>query len=136
LLLLGFKLFGTSLNYTRHNNMGLDAASLFNVNGMVAIITGGSSGIGATWAHALDQNGAAKVFILGRRENKLKEVAAAAVCIPSLGLLETHFSLTQNTTKPFPILPPGIIILYAEGHQFLRPFFNYIVYSVVNCSER
>ncbi|KAI2617478.1 NAD(P)-binding protein [Hypoxylon sp. NC1633] len=58
--------------------MGLDAASLFNVNGMVAIITGGSSGIGVTWAHALDQNGAAKVFILGRRENKLKEVAAAA----------------------------------------------------------
>lgn len=94
LVLLGFKLFGVSLSYTREYNMGLDAASLFNVNGMVAIITGGSSGIGVTWAHALDQNGAAKVFILGRRENKLKEVAAAAVRIPLLALPETHFSLT------------------------------------------
>ena len=62
--------------------MGLDAASLFHVKGMVAVITGASSGIGVTWAHALDENGAAKVFILGRREEKLKEVAAAAVCMP------------------------------------------------------
>lgn len=90
-MLSSFKLFGVSLSHTREYNMGLDAASLFNVNGMVAIITGGSSGIGVTWAHALDQNGAAKVFILGRRESKLKEVAAAAVCIPSLALSETHF---------------------------------------------
>lgn len=122
-MLLGFKLFGVSLSYTREYNMGLDAASLFNVNGMVAIITGGSSGIGVTWAHALDQNGAAKVFILGRRENKLKEVAAAAVCIPSLVLPETHFSLTQNTTKTFPISPPGIIILYAKVQSASSAFF-------------
>lgn len=85
--------------------MGLDAASLFHVNGMVAIITGGSSGIGATWAHALDQNGAAKVFILGRRENKLKEVAAAAVRLPSLALPEPNLSLPQNTAKTFSLLP-------------------------------
>lgn len=35
------------------------------------------------FANALDVNGASKVYILGRRMEKLQEVAAAAVC--SLG---------------------------------------------------
>jgi len=37
------------------------------------------SGIGAMMANALDVNGAAKVYIVGRRIEKLQEVAAAAV---------------------------------------------------------
>jgi NADP-dependent 3-hydroxy acid dehydrogenase YdfG len=57
----------------------LNAAQLFSVHGLVAIITGASSGLGEVMAHALDQNGASKVFILGRRESKLKEVASKAV---------------------------------------------------------
>jgi NADP-dependent 3-hydroxy acid dehydrogenase YdfG len=57
----------------------LDATQLFSVHGLVAVITGASSGLGAVMAHALDQNGASKVFILGRRESKLKEVASKAV---------------------------------------------------------
>lgn len=56
----------------------LDAAQLFSVKGLVAVVTGAGSGLGAYMAHALDVNGAAKVFILGRRESKLKEVAAKA----------------------------------------------------------
>jgi NADP-dependent 3-hydroxy acid dehydrogenase YdfG len=57
----------------------LDAAQLFSVKGLVAVITGASSGLGEVMAHDLDIKGAAKVFILGRRESKLREVAAAAV---------------------------------------------------------
>jgi NADP-dependent 3-hydroxy acid dehydrogenase YdfG len=57
----------------------LEAAQLFSVNGLVAVITGASSGLGEIMAHALDINGAAKVFILGRRESKLREVASRAV---------------------------------------------------------
>ncbi|KAG8161162.1 hypothetical protein KVR01_009426 [Diaporthe batatas] len=49
----------------------LDAAQLFSVKGLVAVVTGAGSGLGAFMAHALDVNGAAKVFILGRRESKL-----------------------------------------------------------------
>ncbi|KAM0715717.1 hypothetical protein Q7P37_009217 [Cladosporium fusiforme] len=56
----------------------LDAARLFSVKGLVAVITGAGSGLGESMAHALDVNGAAKVFILGRRESKLKEVASKA----------------------------------------------------------
>ena len=39
----------------------------------------GGTGIGAMFAKALDVNLAAKVYILGRRFDKLEEVAAAAV---------------------------------------------------------
>jgi hypothetical protein len=63
------------------NMSKLDAAQLFSVKGLVAVVTGASSGLGESMAHALDVNGAAKVFILGRRESKLKEVASKAVCI-------------------------------------------------------
>jgi NADP-dependent 3-hydroxy acid dehydrogenase YdfG len=62
----------------------LNTAQLFSVKGLVAVITGAGSGLGEVMAHALDVNGAAKVFILGRRESKLKEVASKAVCNDNL----------------------------------------------------
>ncbi|KAK5071250.1 hypothetical protein LTR64_007754 [Lithohypha guttulata] len=55
------------------------AADLFNVNGMVAVITGGGSGLGLYAARALDANGAKAVYIIGRRENTLQEAAKTAV---------------------------------------------------------
>jgi NADP-dependent 3-hydroxy acid dehydrogenase YdfG len=58
----------------------LEASQLFSVKGLVCVITGASSGLGAVMAHALDVNGAAKVYVLGRREIKLKQVASDAVC--------------------------------------------------------
>jgi NADP-dependent 3-hydroxy acid dehydrogenase YdfG len=57
----------------------LEAARLFSVKGLVAVVTGAGSGLGEVMANALDVNGAAKVFILGRRESKLGEVAFKAV---------------------------------------------------------
>lgn len=80
----------------------LEISKLFSVEGMVAVVTGGgtgkfvillplgpvyrsdrwltgkSPGLGLTMAQALDANGAAKVFIIGRREHKLKAAAASA----------------------------------------------------------
>ena len=55
----------------------IDAASLFSVHGLVAVITGGGSGLGAMMARALAVNGAQKVFIIGRREDSLKKVASS-----------------------------------------------------------
>lgn len=76
----------------------LSAATLFGVNGMVFVVSGGGSGelpshrcqsiaksdkgIGAMMAKALAVNGAAKVYILGRRLGKLEETAK--VSIPTL----------------------------------------------------
>ncbi|KAI1178290.1 short chain dehydrogenase [Nemania sp. FL0916] len=54
----------------------VSAGNLFNVNGLVAVVTGGGTGIGLMITKALAANGAAKVYILGRRQNKLQEAAS------------------------------------------------------------
>jgi len=53
----------------------IQAANLFNVNGLVAVITGGGSGIGLMMARALALNGAHKVYIVGRRKEVLEDAA-------------------------------------------------------------
>ncbi|KAL7622175.1 hypothetical protein AAE478_007678 [Parahypoxylon ruwenzoriense] len=53
----------------------LGAENLFNVTGMVAVVTGGGSGIGLMISKALAANGAARVYILGRRLANLAEAA-------------------------------------------------------------
>jgi len=65
----------------------LGVANLFNVKDMVFVITGGGSGLGEIMALALDNNGASKVFVLGRRQASLDAVASKAVSwsfMPSL----------------------------------------------------
>lgn len=47
------------------------AESLFDVEKIVAVVTGGGTGIGKVMAHALAANGAAAVYILGRRQEAL-----------------------------------------------------------------
>ncbi|KAJ5678050.1 Short-chain dehydrogenase/reductase SAT3 [Penicillium maclennaniae] len=56
----------------------LQASNLFSVQDRVAVITGGGSGLGRIIARALAINGASKVFVLGRREDALRETVAQA----------------------------------------------------------
>ena len=49
--------------------------TLFDVSGKVAVVTGGSSGIGAMMAQGLIENGA-KVYITARKEERLMAKAA------------------------------------------------------------
>lgn len=51
---------------------------LTDVSGLVAVVTGGGTGLGLIIARALEANGA-KVFITGRRQEKLDEAAKLAV---------------------------------------------------------
>ena len=53
----------------------LDVNNLFGVKGLVAVITGGGSGLGLAVAKALDANGAKAVYIIGRREESLKKAS-------------------------------------------------------------
>ncbi|OJK03623.1 hypothetical protein ASPACDRAFT_22287 [Aspergillus aculeatus ATCC 16872] len=54
----------------------VDSSTIFQVDGIVAVITGGGSGIGLTMTRALAANGAHKVYILGRRLEVLESAAA------------------------------------------------------------
>ncbi|KAI6355459.1 Short-chain dehydrogenase/reductase sat3 [Pyricularia grisea] len=64
------------------------AATLFRVDGIVAVITGGGTGIGLMMTKALVKNGAKKVYILGRRVDVLEKAveecgdAAKGVVVP------------------------------------------------------
>ncbi|XPS80621.1 hypothetical protein M3J07_012596 [Ascochyta lentis] len=54
----------------------LPASRLFRVDGLVAVVTGGGTGIGAMITAALAENGARRIYIVGRRMDKLNEVAS------------------------------------------------------------
>ncbi|KAI0835666.1 short chain dehydrogenase [Hypoxylon sp. FL0890] len=54
----------------------MDTSGLFRVDGIVAVVTGGGSGIGLVMAKALAGAGAKKVYILGRRREHLEKAAA------------------------------------------------------------
>jgi len=48
--------------------------NLYDLTGLIALVTGGGTGIGLMIAHGLAANGA-KVYITGRREDVLQKVA-------------------------------------------------------------
>jgi NADP-dependent 3-hydroxy acid dehydrogenase YdfG len=54
--------------------------NLTDVSGLVAVVTGGGTGLGLIIARALEANGA-RVFITGRRQEKLDEAAELAVSL-------------------------------------------------------
>ncbi|KAK8123897.1 Secoisolariciresinol dehydrogenase [Apiospora kogelbergensis] len=54
----------------------MDTSKLFRVDGMVAAVTGGGTGIGLVMARALLGAGAKKVYILGRRRDVLEKAAS------------------------------------------------------------
>jgi short-subunit dehydrogenase len=60
----------------------LEAASLFSCKGLVAVITGGSTGLGLMMAKALARNGASKIFILSRHLDVLEAAAKEIVRAP------------------------------------------------------
>lgn len=57
------------------NTAELEASSLFNLDGLVAVVTGGGTGIGSMIAQGLSANGA-KVYITGRRTSVLETTAS------------------------------------------------------------
>ncbi|KAI1649197.1 NAD(P)-binding protein [Daldinia loculata] len=54
----------------------METTSLFRVDGMIAVVTGGATGLGFMMAKALAGAGAKKVYILGRRKAVLESAAS------------------------------------------------------------
>ncbi|KAL3472589.1 short chain dehydrogenase/reductase family [Aspergillus californicus] len=71
--------------------------ALFDCTGLVAVVTGGGTGIGLVMARALEANGA-KVYIIGRRKETLDTAAAGSLygnIIPLQGDVSSKSSLEQ-----------------------------------------
>jgi len=76
----------------------IEAGKLFAVDGLVAVITGGGSGIGLMMARALALNGAHKVYIVGRRKDVLDKAAASVTTgniVPLVGDVTSKDSLAS-----------------------------------------
>ncbi|KAL3440070.1 hypothetical protein BJX65DRAFT_43461 [Aspergillus insuetus] len=73
-----------------------DINTLFGVKDLVAVVTGGGSGLGRVISHALATNGARRVYILGRRLNALHETASSHpdIIIPIVADVTDPASLT------------------------------------------
>ena len=71
-------------------------ANLTDITGLVAVVTGGGTGLGLTIARTLEENGAT-VFITGRRKDKLDAAASLAKTpgniIPIQGSTTSHDDL-------------------------------------------
>ncbi|KAK3699320.1 hypothetical protein LTR37_016472 [Vermiconidia calcicola] len=79
---------------TQHNYNRTD---LTDVSGLVAVVTGGGTGLGLIIARTLEANGA-KVYITGRRLEKLQEASKLAVqgnIFPIQGSTSSHDDLQQ-----------------------------------------
>ncbi|KAK7220820.1 hypothetical protein V2G26_008823 [Clonostachys chloroleuca] len=70
----------------------LSASTLFNVDNMVALVTGGGTGIGLMITKALVENGASKVYIAGRR----KEVLDSAVSSVGSNVIPIQCDVTSK----------------------------------------
>ncbi|KAF2795792.1 NAD(P)-binding protein [Melanomma pulvis-pyrius CBS 109.77] len=76
----------------------ISAGALFRVDGIVAVVTGGGSGIGLMITKALVANGAHRVYIVGRRRDVLEESARnvnADIVVPTIGDVTSRKSLLQ-----------------------------------------
>ncbi|RMJ26193.1 KR domain-containing protein [Aspergillus sp. HF37] len=74
----------------------LNASNLFSVKGLVAVVTGGGSGLGRTMALTLATNGASKVYVVGRRADALNETATLGprdIIVPVQGDISSQESL-------------------------------------------
>ncbi|KAK3052623.1 hypothetical protein LTR09_006104 [Extremus antarcticus] len=75
----------------------LNRTDLTSVSGLVAVVTGGGTGLGLIIARTLEANGA-KVFITGRRQDKLDEAVKLAQhgnIIPIQGSTTSHDDLQR-----------------------------------------
>ncbi|KAI1360294.1 short chain dehydrogenase [Xylaria arbuscula] len=73
----------------------MDVSTLFRVDGLVAVITGGGTGIGLVMAKALASSGA-KVYILGRRASTLEAAASLHASIIPIVCDVTSKASLQN----------------------------------------
>jgi NAD(P)-dependent dehydrogenase (short-subunit alcohol dehydrogenase family) len=76
-----------------------DFASLFSLSGKVAVVTGGSRGLGLHAASGLLQAGCSKVFITSRKASACAAAAAALNALPNLAPGARAYSVPADSSQ-------------------------------------
>jgi NAD(P)-dependent dehydrogenase (short-subunit alcohol dehydrogenase family) len=76
-----------------------DFASIFSLNGKVAVVTGGSRGLGLHAASGLLQAGCSKVFITSRKASACDAAVAALNALPNLAPGARAYSIPADSSK-------------------------------------
>ena len=93
------------------------ALSLFDISGRVAIVTGGSSGLGQTLARSLADLGA-KVAVVARRAERLEPLAKEVDGLAVVADLATDEAPGRVVAETAPALGPPEILVNAAGNIF------------------
>ncbi|KAM0420900.1 hypothetical protein ACHAPT_011289 [Fusarium lateritium] len=132
------------------------STNLFDVRGIVAVVTGGGSGLGLFMTRALAENGAKKVYIIGRRkevlENAVKEIgldnvipvqcdvtnrdnlkAAAEFIESDVGYINLLVA-NSGISGPSGDVPPGATIAQVQDTLFDIPMEEFTNTYHVNCT--
>jgi NAD(P)-dependent dehydrogenase (short-subunit alcohol dehydrogenase family) len=99
--------------------------ALFDITGKVALVTGGSSGIGKMIAAGFAANGA-KTYIASRKQHVLDEVAAelskTGTCIPIQADLSTHAGVVALADRMKALEPRLDVLVNNSGAAWAAPF--------------
>ncbi len=99
--------------------------ALFDIKGKVALVTGGSSGIGKMIATGFAANGA-KTYIASRKQHVLDEVAAelskSGTCIPIQADLSTHAGVVALADTMKALEPKLDVLVNNSGAAWGAPF--------------
>ncbi|KAM6520036.1 hypothetical protein FALCPG4_013593 [Fusarium falciforme] len=128
------------------------STNLFDVSGIVAVVTGGGSGLGLFMTRALAENGAKKVYIIGRRKEVLENAgldnvipvqcdvtsrdnlkAAVAFIEKDVGYINLLVA-NSGISGPSGNVPPGASIAQLQETLFDIPMEDFTNTYHVNCT--
>ncbi|KAL6915584.1 hypothetical protein FSST1_007079 [Fusarium sambucinum] len=110
------------------------STNLFDVRGIVAVVTGGGSGLGLFMTRALAENGAKKVYIIGRRQKVLEDAVKEIGLDNVVGYINLLVA-NSGIAGPSGNVPPNATIAQVQDALLDIPMEEFTNTYHVNCTS-